>query len=374
MATNKQINVVWDQGTAYDFLTSLYVLHFPDEFGLRAAWAAGVRSRLPNDAREFLEKIVSNFNPPLNWVHTLSAPKDAATVLVTLRRIPPEERLEALRLCPFESVEGCQLLSEISQHGTWNQGQVDAYIDLWRKQSSKTQIVPGAVSAKRVTKIFEVYADPLGFGHQYLDGLQAYYDAFFSEEERRISQKLEKALAQARQEADQNSVAAYLQSISQRLDIDALRDLNRVVLAPSYWCSRGVVHSDLAQDQHLVLFGARPEEESLVPGEIVPENLLHRLKAMTDPTRMRILRYLLQEQLTPAELARRLRLRAPTVTHHLQILKSAGMVHFVKKGKNEHLYFAKMESIKYTYNLLKDFLEQDVSIVEGFDLFDNDLL
>jgi hypothetical protein len=33
-----------------------------------------------------------------------------------------------------------------------------------------------------------------------------------------------------------------------------------------------------------------------------------------------------------------------------------------------------MGSIKNTYNLLKDFLEQDVSIVEGFDLFDNDLL
>jgi hypothetical protein len=49
------------------------------------------------------------------------------------------------------------------------------------------------------------------------------------------------------------------------------------------------------------------------------------------------------------------------------------MVQFAKKGKNEHLYYAKMESIKSTYTLLKDFLEQDVSIVEGFDLFDNDL-
>ena len=63
MATKQPIKVFWDQGTAYDFLTSLYVLHFPDEFGLRGAWAAGVRSRLPNEAREFLEKIVGNFNP-----------------------------------------------------------------------------------------------------------------------------------------------------------------------------------------------------------------------------------------------------------------------------------------------------------------------
>ena len=111
-----------------------------------------------------------------------------------------------------------------------------------------------------------------------------------------------------------------------------------------------------------------------MPGEIVPEDLLLRLKAMTDPTRMRILRYLIQEQLTPAELARRLRLRAPTVTHHLHTLKASGMVKFVKKGKNEHLYYAKMDSIKETYVLLKDFLEQDVSVVEGFDFFDNELI
>ena len=64
MATNQEIKILWDQGTAYDFFTSLYVLHFPDEFGLRGAWAAGVRSRLPSKARDFLEVIVGNFNPP----------------------------------------------------------------------------------------------------------------------------------------------------------------------------------------------------------------------------------------------------------------------------------------------------------------------
>ncbi len=68
-----------------------------------------------------------------------------------------------------------------------------------------------------------------------------------------------------------------------------------------------------------------------------------------------------------------MRLRAPTVTHHLHLLKSTGMVHFVRKGKNERLYYAKMESIKGTYTQLKDFLEQDVNIVEGFDMFDNDI-
>ncbi|NJN55024.1 MAG: ArsR family transcriptional regulator, partial [Anaerolineae bacterium] len=41
----------------------------------------------------------------------------------------------------------------------------------------------------------------------------------------------------------------------------------------------------------------------------------------------RILKYLSEEPLTPAELARRLRLRPPTVIHHLDALRLARLVH-----------------------------------------------
>ena len=108
----------------------------------------------------------------------------------------------------------------------------------------------------------------------------------------------------------------------------------------------------------LFIYGARPSGESLVPGEEVPDDLLRMLKSLADPTRLRILRYLIQEQLTPAELSRRLRLRAPTVTHHLHTLRLAGLVRFVMRGKSERLYFARMESVKTIYALLKNFLTE----------------
>ena len=36
----------WKHGTAYDLFISLHVLHEPEHFVIRPAWAAGVRSRL----------------------------------------------------------------------------------------------------------------------------------------------------------------------------------------------------------------------------------------------------------------------------------------------------------------------------------------
>ena len=45
----------WDIGTAYDLFISLDVLLHPEDFGLRASGAAGVRSRLTTSERETLE-------------------------------------------------------------------------------------------------------------------------------------------------------------------------------------------------------------------------------------------------------------------------------------------------------------------------------
>ena len=46
--------LTWEIGTVYDLFTSLNVIHDPARYGLRGSWAAGVRSRLPVEQREFL--------------------------------------------------------------------------------------------------------------------------------------------------------------------------------------------------------------------------------------------------------------------------------------------------------------------------------
>jgi DNA-binding transcriptional ArsR family regulator len=85
------------------------------------------------------------------------------------------------------------------------------------------------------------------------------------------------------------------------------------------------------------------------------------LKAMSDPTRLRILHYLSQDSLSPAELARRLRLRAPTVTHHLHALRLAGLVQVTlgsSYGKEKKSFAARSESIKEVCAALETYLDE----------------
>jgi DNA-binding transcriptional ArsR family regulator len=292
---------------------------------------------------------------------------------MALKRIPAEDRLAVLQLSPVDDEHTRGLLTRVWEKQGWDQNDLAELLRLWRNPPDGAQVIPGEVNEQRAEKVLDLYAAPAWFGERYLASLSDYQKVFFAEEEKRITPRLAAGLEKVRKAASAQGEEAFLKELLGESGSGRLNQLSQVVLAPSYWCSSASVGT-APGERMVVLFAVRLEEESLVPGEVVPEDLVLRLKAMTDPTRMRILRYLLQEQLTPAELARRLRLRAPTVTHHLQTLKSSGMVQFVRKGKNEHLYFARMESIKETYVLLREFLEQDVSVVEDFDFFDNELL
>jgi DNA-binding transcriptional ArsR family regulator len=94
----------------------------------------------------------------------------------------------------------------------------------------------------------------------------------------------------------------------------------------------------------------------------VPDALLRTLKALSDPTRLRILHYLSEEPMAPAQLARRLRLRAPTVTHHIKTLRLAGLVQlFVGEGKETKRNAARPGAVAGVFSSLQAFLEQGES-------------
>ncbi len=97
----------------------------------------------------------------------------------------------------------------------------------------------------------------------------------------------------------------------------------KLYLAPSFWGAPFLFTEELNASTILVVFGARPDDMALIPGDIVPDNLLRGLKALAEPTWLRILRTLAHTPQTAAHLSRVLRLRPPTVNHHLMELRMA---------------------------------------------------
>lgn len=342
----------WDIGTAYDFFVSIDVLHEPKVFGVRSAWAAGVRARLSSDERAALEQGQAALHGPLPWIHSLPEPKDASVVLGALAQIEPAERLSALAFSPKHDTAALEaFLRDIAGRRQWEPDDIERYMDLC---GACEETMP---DRKKIETILDAWAHAGEFGEGYLSALQTYYQVFFAEEEARIAPAQQQALARAQDLAQRLAVPDLLEALSEGLHFGDTLQLEALVLAPSFWVAPLMYLAHLAPKHGLFLYGARPADASLVPGEVVPDLMLRRLKALSDPTRLRILHDLSAVPLSPAELARRLRLRAPTVTHHLKALRLAGLVQILlDEGGESRRYAARGEAVADAFAALQSFL------------------
>jgi len=349
----KAPSMTWELGTAYDLMMSLEVLHNPEGFGLRPSWAAGVRSRVPASERGVLEDSLKLVYVPLAWIHTLPGPKDSAAALWALRQLPPEERLISMSHHGKPASEYDQILSRVYERRAWDEDDQEQMLKVLKSKKGH--------SKKDIHTILDWWSRPDEFGDLYLQALQSYYQEFFAEEEQRIKPALQRASEQAQEIAQENNISELIEILSQGVKLLIDPEVTELVFAPSYWITPLILYNSLTPQQMIFVYGARPSDASLVPGEVVPDALLRGLKALAEPTRLKIIRYLSQKPLSPAQLSRRLRLRPPTVIHHLEILRLAGLVRLNLEVPGERKYAARLEGLEDTFKNITEFLQADLN-------------
>ena len=343
--------LLWDTGTAYDLFMSLTVLHDPEDFGLRGAWAAGVRSRLPAPEREILQQASPFYEGAMQWVYSLPAPKDSATALKYLAELSPQDRIRTLFFSSQVSDEARTVLEGVALRNQWTKTE---------QKTLRSALRGFKFSATKVNDILKLWENIADSGERYLKALKTYYDVFFAEEEIRIRPALDQAVERSQAMAEEMDIPELLEALSEGFRFGDRLKVSEIVLVPSFWITPLICDLRVSAEKMLFVFGGRPANASLVPGEVVPDALFRALKALADPTRLRILRYLTAEPLTPAQLARRLRLRPPTVVHHLRALRLAGLVYLTLEAGYKVHYAARSEAVDAMAVSLKAFLEQDL--------------
>jgi DNA-binding transcriptional ArsR family regulator len=348
--------ISWDLSTAYDFFMSLRILHEPNEWQLRGAWAAGVRSRLSAENRDFLKETYPLVLLPASFIYQLDAPKNGRTLLDALTLLPPEQRLATLMGESQDQQsamdpELAAILDRVSAEKAFDEADIDAAYQHLRRYS---------FNKKKTQTLLHWWVNSREFGERILPALEEYYDVFFAEEEARIAPALEEGLAHAQQMAETvASPQALVENLAQGVRYENFPDMDELVLAPSFWATPLIVFGRIDTNRRIYLYGARPSDESLVPGEQVPDALYRALKALADPTRLRIMRYLVEQPHTPATLARNLRLRPPTVVHHLHTLRLAGLVEITFTSADKRRYAARPEAVSDAIAALNRFLATD---------------
>ncbi len=352
--------ITWDFGTAYELFISLHVLLEPNMFGIRPSYAASVRARIPAAERKLLEEMFPILGVPLKWLHELPAPKDAISALWALKQIPAAERMLTIYKLnePYEPKYPKdaekhktyqEVLLRVAKAGEWTSADVDTLHKLVLNKLS-------GFKRSGVETALNWWSRQEELGEAYLTAFHSYYQAFFEEEEKRIGPVLQAGLEQAQALAATVSFEELFSELSQGLQLTDEFNAERFILLPAFWTTPLVFFEKYDEQTMLLAFGARPADMSVVPGEVVPESLVRSLKALADPTRLNILHYLTNESLTPSEIARKLQLRPPTVTHHLRELRLAGLVELSLEHE-ENRYTARKQAIDAVYSILQAFLK-----------------
>lgn len=346
--------ITWDFGTAYELFVSLHVLDEPEYFGIRPSYAAGVRSRIPAAERKLLEEVYPIIGVPLKWLSTLPAPKDAISALWAMKQIPPAERMIKLynadQKNPNEKIQKFnELMLRIAQEEKWANDDVEFLVKHFNNKH-------GNIKREAIENLLNWISRPTELGEGFLSAMQAYYNAFFEEEEKRVEPILRAGMERAKNLATQVSFNELFLELSQGIQWSDDFSASKFVIAPAFWITPLIFFERIDKDTMLLLFGTRPADMSVIPGESVPDALVRSLKALADPTRLKILFYLSKESLTPSEIARKLQLRPPTVTHHLRELRLASLVEFSIEEESNR-YTIRKQALNSTFEHLNSFLE-----------------
>lgn len=317
----KSTKITLDVGTVYDFFQSLAVLQSPKQYGVRGAWASGMLARLTSESRETLQRAKPVVSHPMHYLPTLPEPKNVETLFWSLTQLKPTERLLALG-CPWKLEEcGCPaIFADVADRGRWQEPDLKRLSEALQEENGKEP------PEKKLVAMLDVWADAEAFGEAYISALRNYYDVFFLEEEKRIQPAIEAAGERIAKLAETLTIADLIEEISAGVRYETPPAAVELILAPSYWITPLLLTVVLGEKRRLLMFGARPAQDSIIPGETIPDSLVHALKALSDPTRLRTLRLIAEKPMGAAELARALRLRTPTMLHHIHALRLSGLI------------------------------------------------
>lgn len=349
MLSSRPTKALWDFGTGYDLFISLLHLFHPEDFNVRASWAASILDRLSDEDRRSLAIGDEMMLMPIYFVHKLAQPKDSLTCINTIAGTPASRRLEALSFGGSTSTAYKEVILSVRPGHKWSAADKAVITEYFNDRGRETPLT-------YMELLHHTWAHREEFGAKYLQALRSYHENFFAEEEQRILPVLRQGLSHAQMRAGSLPLAAMLEELSAGVRYGDLQNYRSVYFAPSFWSTPYLHHQIISPDTLLLVFGARPENMPLIPGDIVPDSLLRGLKALSDPTRLRILRDIAQTPQTASQLSRSLRLRPPTVAHHLRELRLASVVQIIVDPKGERRYGTRFEGFETIQDLLIRFV------------------
>ena len=235
----------------------------------------------------------------------------------------------------------------------------------------------GISDARRQQEMGRLFDSPLEVQEELCRFLLSYWDRHFADEYKWVELLLVKGVKDEAKKLEEESLPRFLTRLGgglisrdrklRRTNPDhavienvgrpiefSITDLEEIVLFPSLFVSPQSIF-ELSQKRLVMSYSIPPgvylSRDSLIP----PEQLSRLLKTLSDETRLKIMKLMMQDRQCTQGLAVELNLAEPTISRHLKLLREADLISSEKEG-NYIYYNLRLERLAELHMKILDFL------------------
>jgi DNA-binding transcriptional ArsR family regulator len=177
-------------------------------------------------------------------------------------------------------------------------------------------------------------ADPTEHGRRIADVVERFDMAIWRDLERESMEPIQRDVAHHRERLDGGmDPVEIIVGATNGYELSDDAKLRHVVLLPSYWMRPWLVVGRLGLDTE-VISTVVADEFLALPAETPPPALLKLFKALSDESRLKLLRRMSSGPISLTEATEALDVAKATAHHHLSILRQSGMVAMRGSGRS----------------------------------------
>lgn len=324
-----------------EMVASLHVLQDPEHHLGRLTWARETEALLSPALKRQIVELGQVSNDWLNLydLHDMCDFQESSV----------EEGIEKLLAVDTRQFVYCLLGQAMSLE----------HIDLWLQGNE--------VDKDQWIKQMSLLRKPATLRRQFAEVLSAYYREYFSKELRRIEPWLISSVHTFQERLRKEPLEA-MESIHPRFVLReqeilfykahtwrfSYQDISRIIVEPSTFIAP---HLLMGTFSSTVTVGYPVSVPGTDRYDAVPKDLLGIMNAMSDESRMKILRQVFYHPYCTQQLAEMSNLSEATVSKHLKILSQAGLVYSERKG-NYVFYYGDKSRIQLIPVDLNQFFDQ----------------
>ena len=326
-ARGGSVALEFDARTAFEFLVSLVIVEEPELLPEDTAWLVATREGLSDALRRDLRRA---FGDPESGGAEMTMALMPLVVADRTVRTAADVVALAGRLAVDDLVVGatCEMANHTHDESDHDRARLLASRALAGDTDARDELVGSWPERARPT-LRRLLEDPEGELRSLRRVLRAWAERF-STIESRVARMLERDEATRRSEAADLPVEEVVERVTGGIRFSPDSGLARVILAPSYF-ARPYNYLFGEQDWRMYCY---PIADAALDGDpsALPGATVRLFKVLGDETRLRILRLLAGGDLYLTEIAERMGLSTPTVSHHMVLLRAAGLVTVTETG------------------------------------------